>query len=185
MKVEGPKSTVNENDIRYIKNPTESGGDSRHIQAEIIHLKKLGSDGKSVHSYREIKDIRFKHDADDEARYSIKEVEESHIKNYVEVGQRYANMTPNKVTTKERTRSEKFTIADHEIKSERLIRYPQDDIFVQKMSKISEAVSNNSKKDALHEGGRKDVNTSKSIKNIPLDTIGLAEKKSETASKKK
>lgn len=99
---------MKENDIRYIKNPTESGGDEKHIEAEIIHLKRLGSDGKSVRSFREIKDIHFKHDADDEVKYSVKEIEESHIKNYVEVGTRNASMTPNKVITKERTKSEKF-----------------------------------------------------------------------------
>jgi hypothetical protein len=97
-----------------------------------------------VRSFRDIKDIHFKHDADDEARYSIKEAE-SNIKNYVEVGQRNAMMTPNKVITKERTRSEKFGVAGNEIKSERIIRVVQDDNFVSKNSKISEVASKGSK----------------------------------------
>jgi hypothetical protein len=33
----------------------------------------LGTDGKSIRNYRDIKDIRFKHDADDEAKYSIRD----------------------------------------------------------------------------------------------------------------
>lgn len=56
-------------------------------------------------------------------------------------------MTPNKVITKERTKSEKFGISGNEIKSERLIRVAQDDNFVSKNSKISEVASKASKKE--------------------------------------
>jgi hypothetical protein len=63
-------------------------------------LKNLGSDGKSIHSYREIKNIHFKHDADDEARYTTVEAGETRTKNIVEVSQKYNPLTPNKVVTK-------------------------------------------------------------------------------------
>ena len=93
--------SVSAQDVKFIKNATESGGDEKHIEAELIHLRKLGSDGKSIHSYRDIKDIKFKHDADDEARYSIREVdEERYPRNLVEVSQRYKNLTPNKLVTR-------------------------------------------------------------------------------------
>lgn len=67
-------------------------------------MRNLGTDGKSIRSYRDIKDIKFKHDADDEVQYSIKEgTEQSHIRNLVTVGQNY--LTPNKDTFKERTKT--------------------------------------------------------------------------------
>jgi hypothetical protein len=46
-------------------------------------------------------------------------------------------MTPNKVITKERTKSEKFAFAGNDIQSERIIRATQDDRFVSNNSKIS------------------------------------------------
>lgn len=57
--------SVSAQEVKFIKNPTESGGEEKNIQAELIHLKKLGSDGKSVRSFRDIHNIKFKHDADD------------------------------------------------------------------------------------------------------------------------
>lgn len=39
------------NGVHYIKNPTSSGGDSDHIDGEIIHLQHLGEDGKSVRNF--------------------------------------------------------------------------------------------------------------------------------------
>lgn len=55
-------------------------------------------------------------------------------------------MTPNKVLTKERTKSEKFGFAGNDIQSERIIRVTQDDHFVSKNSKISEVPSKGSVK---------------------------------------
>lgn len=57
-----------------------------------------------------------------------------------------AIMTPNKVITKERTKSEKFGFAVNEIQSERIIRVTQDDNFISKNSKISEVPSKGSGK---------------------------------------
>lgn len=57
--------SVSAQEVKFIKNPTELGGEEKNIQAEIIHLKKLGSDGKSIRSFRDIHNIKFKHDADD------------------------------------------------------------------------------------------------------------------------
>jgi hypothetical protein len=34
-------------EVKYIKNPTESAGDSEHIEAELAHLQAL-KEGKSV-----------------------------------------------------------------------------------------------------------------------------------------
>ena len=56
-------------------------------------------------------------------------------------------LTPNKVVTKEKTKSEKFGISGIDIKSERLIRVAKDDNFVSKNSKISEIASKGSKKE--------------------------------------
>lgn len=70
-------------------------------------------------------------------RYSVKDIEQSNIKNYVETGQRNAILTPNKVMTKERTKSERFGVAGNEIQTERINRVVQDDNFNSKNSKIS------------------------------------------------
>jgi hypothetical protein len=76
VKVDGKASSIIENDMnKFIKNASESG-DSNQIEAELIHLRHLGTDGKSIRSFRNIKDVKFKHDADDEAKYSIREVPE-------------------------------------------------------------------------------------------------------------
>ena len=100
-------------------------------------MRKLSSDGKSVRSFREIKQIHFKHDAHDEAKYSVKD-EEGPIKNYVEIGQRHEMLTPNKSITKERSKSERFGLAIKEVRSEKVIRVAHDDNFVTVPSKISE-----------------------------------------------
>jgi len=39
------KKSLEKEGVHYIKNPTESGGDLRHIQEEIKHLSGLGTDG--------------------------------------------------------------------------------------------------------------------------------------------
>jgi DUF1365 family protein len=130
-------------------------------------LKRLGSDGKSVRSFRDIKNIHFKHDADDEAKYSVKEVE-SHIKNYVEVGQRHAMLTPNKSIVKERTKSERFGVAGNEIKSEKLIRVAHDDNFVTVPSKISEAAEQASILKEEKKVAKKESIKEKSVKKDPI-----------------
>lgn len=76
VKLDGKASSIINQDVKFIKNASESAGGSSQIEAEIIHLRNLGTDGKSIRHYRDPKDILFKHDADDEARYSIKEVAE-------------------------------------------------------------------------------------------------------------
>ncbi len=95
VKMDPKASSILDKDVKFIKNASESGGGSSQIiEAEILHLRNLGTDGKSIRHYRDSKDILFKHDADDEAQYSIREPQQSNIKNYVQVGKDY--LTPNK-----------------------------------------------------------------------------------------
>lgn len=73
VKLDEKVSSIVENDVKFIKNASQSGGDSKHIEAELIHLQHLGTDGKSIRNYRSKKDVLFKHDADDEVHYSIRQ----------------------------------------------------------------------------------------------------------------
>lgn len=59
VKLDG-KSNIGDKDVKFIRNPTSSMGDSDHIQAEIQHLQTLGYDGKAVRNFRDKKDIHFK-----------------------------------------------------------------------------------------------------------------------------
>jgi hypothetical protein len=60
-------------------------------------------------------------------------------------------LTPNKVITKERTKSERFGVVGNEIQSERIIRVIQNDNFISKNSKISEVASKGSAKEEKKE----------------------------------
>lgn len=70
-------------------------------------------------------------------------------------------MTPNKLITKDRTRSEKFIGLRQEIQSEKTIRYPHDDAPVinilerWKLEKIQENSKVSEKKEVSKEGTKK------------------------------
>ena len=44
--------SVKKSGVHYIKNPTESGGDDKHIKEEMKHLSKLGTDGHLIRTFK-------------------------------------------------------------------------------------------------------------------------------------
>lgn len=82
-------------EVKYIKNPTESAGDSEHIEAELAHLQAL-KEGKSVREFLQKKEMVKSGNGSEHG--------EKRVSNYVEV--HAESMTPDKpYGFKTRTRS--------------------------------------------------------------------------------